>query len=559
MPKYHCASLAAIMHAHGVTDAVLCPGSRDAAIITAIERSGHYRTHVVVDERSAAFIALGLASASGHPVAVVCTSGSALLNFAPAAAEAYYRRIPLILISADRPAEWIDQDDSQTIRQPGALANIVRFQADIHEPHTSDEEWYAARAINDACIAAAGAPVAGPVHINIRINEPISEPQPEVCPPIIRRAPISSSTPYTDTIARAMQGRKVLAVVGFMPSYREDYADIIRLAHTVPTLVEAQSNLAATDSSRLLITRIDATLRLIRDAGSQTHPDLVITMGGALLSRHLKKFLRSCPDTTHHIHVGLTDCSIDCFQHLRLTVPIEAHTFCRQLLEIGIEPSPDYLQLWQSASRQAEKADALWSASTPWSDYCAMRQLFEALPHCHLHLSNGTAVRYAQLFDYRKAYTINSNRGVSGIDGSTSTAIGEAIEYSRRQGNTLTILISGDMSAQYDLGALATESIPPSFRIVVLSNSGGGIFRFIPTTSALPELERNFCGPVKLPLRGLADAFGFDYFEASSSESLAEALPGFLTAESARPAILNIITPPQASADTLKAYFSAGR
>ncbi len=544
------------MHAHGVTDAVLCPGSRDAAIITAIERSGHFHTHVVVDERSAAFIALGIASASGRPAAVVCTSGSALLNFAPAAAEAYYRRIPLILISADRPAEWVDQDDSQTIRQPGALANVVRYQADIHEPHTSDEEWFAARSINDACIAAAGAPIPGPVHLNLRINEPINEPQPQADPPVIRRAAVCSESAATLELAREIHGRRVLAVAGFMSPHSSDTESILRMATIVPTLIEAQSNLGAADSGRHTISRIDATLKLIRKATPEAYPDIVITMGGALLSRHLKTFLRNCPDTTRHIHIGHTDGSIDCFRHLRLTVPVEPGTFCRRLLECGINPSSEYLRLWRNASLQAEANDALRSASAPWSDYAAMSTLFEALPPCHLHLSNGTSVRYAQLFDYRKALTINANRGVSGIDGSTSTAIGEAIVYSRDSNAALTVLITGDMSAQYDLGALATDGIPSRLRIIVLSNSGGGIFRFIPTTSSLPELERNFCGPVRLPLRQLADGFGFDYYEASSAESLKGVLPRFFTAGTHRPAILNIMTPAQASADTLKHYFA---
>ena len=124
--KQTCTIVADLLHAWGVEDVVLSPGSRNAPLIMSIVRSGRFRTHVVIDERSAAFIALGMSLASERPVAAVCTSGTALLNYAPAVAEAYYRRVPLIAVSADRPLRWIDQDDSRTIRQAGCLGNIVR-------------------------------------------------------------------------------------------------------------------------------------------------------------------------------------------------------------------------------------------------------------------------------------------------------------------------------------------------------------------------------------------------------------------------------------------------
>lgn len=169
----------------------------------------------------------------------------------------------------------------------------------------------------------------------------------------------------------------------------------------------------------------------------------------------------------------------------------------------------------------------------------------------NLQLSNGTAVRYAQLFNNGHIHRIDCNRGVSGIDGCTSTAIGAAKAYSGP-----TVLVTGDMSAQYDMGALAVPDIPADFRIVVLNNGGGGIFRFIRSTSGLAELERYFVGDVRLPLASLAEAFGFGYCEVSSAEDFEAVADKFFNSKSSRPAIMNIITPGQESADTLREYFS---
>ena len=158
-----------------------------------------------------------------------------------------------------------------------------------------------------------------------------------------------------------------------------------------------------------------------------------------------------------------------------------------------------------------------------------------------LHLSNGMVVRYANMCGCPDAARIECNRGVNGIDGATSTAIGASMTY-----DGITLLVTGDMSAQYDLGALAAPGIPPRFRMAVLNNSGGGIFRLIKSTRDIPEMERWLAGDVRLPLRQLADGFGFDYYEVTDEETLRRCVGSFF-ADRERPAILNIITPPRGS------------
>ena len=210
----------------------------------------------------------------------------------------------------------------------------------------------------------------------------------------------------------------------------------------------------------------------------------------------------------------------------------------------------NYSDDWLAIAAKADARLTSFLDDCPWSDFLAAATIMRLIPReWHLQLSNGTSIRYAQLFDYSKFDSIECNRGVSGIDGSTSTAIGSHVHF-----DGVTLLMTGDMSAQYDVGALALNEITPRFKMAVLNNGGGGIFRFIKSTSALDELEECFAAKVNLPLKQLADAYGFAYFEADNEETLISEFSRF-AGEKSRPAILNILTPPQTSAQILKQFF----
>lgn len=558
--KAFCREIAALLAAHGVADAVLCPGSRNAPLIVAINREPRIRAVTVIDERSAAFIALGIARELGRPVALVCTSGSAVLNFAPAVAEAYYRQVPLIVISADRPAEWIDQDDSQTIRQIGILANIAKYSCNVPvergEGINSPLGWYANRTINDALLEASARP-AGPVHINVQLDVPLGGMVD--CPPCEPRA-INTVKPQNElsssqlsSLIDELSGKRVLIVVGFMPPNPRLSEALCRLA-SLPNFAvmhEAQANIRIG-----AIPKIDSALStLTEEEKADLLPDLVITLGGSLVSRFVKKWLRSGSylqgGSLRHWHVGCQPHSVDCFMCLEKRIEMDAAAFVSQLAESVASSKSDYSRRWSEVVAKADALDAAYAEHAPWSDYKAMSMLMPRIPgNWHLQLSNGTAVRYAQLFDYGHIARIDCNRGVSGIDGCTSTAIGTA---SVSEG--VTLLVTGDMSCQYDIGALAATCISPRFKMAVLNNGGGGIFRFIDATSRLDELDERFCCQINLPLRQLAEAYGFAYFSAASIDEFEQAWPLF-AAERERPVILNIITPPQQSAEVLKSYFT---
>lgn len=525
--KHTCLILAALLHDYGIRRIVVSPGTRCAPVVSALHRSGNFEMTTVIDERSAAFIALGMAAASRKPVALVCTSGSAMLNYGPALAEAYYRNIPLIAITADRPAEWIDQLDGQTVRQNGALSAVTRRNVDIPVEDGSPKQlFYVNRLLNDALQAACAQPY-GPVQINIQLAAPLIElrefPENVYAEKIEVFCPSYSPAPAVirQILGPAQRASKLLIVLGGMcpdEALAETLKSIAEI-HGAMILAEIQANIDSPNPASFE--------KRMRDLPV---PDTVITAGGSIVSARLKAWLRALGKSTRFVSVGQYDNIVDTYLHSAVQARMSDNEFFSALNQTLPEYCLD--KKW--------KSEFLSFRSEPTKDETAL--LLEAvLSHAgdfDVHFGNGMAIRYAQSSGFRTEGTVFCNRGVNGIDGSTSTAIGSAIVSERP-----TLLITGDMSAAYDIGALATRQIPASFRIAVINNGGGDIFRRIPTTGPLPERERFFSVRPRLPLAQLAEAYGFSYLEASSPSD--EAIVRFFDEDSS-PTILNLkITPYQ--------------
>ncbi len=556
--KTSCNIIVELLLRHGVKHIVLSPGSRNAPLIVAAARCEALKKTVVVDERSAAFIALGIASVSNEMVALVCTSGTALLNYAPAVAEAYYRHIPLIVISADRPVEWIDQDDSQTLRQYEALANYVKRSYNIPaDCDTDTARWYVNRVVNDALLTA-NSGCKAPVHINVQLDEPLNGIAEYPGTDIRSIGMLAYDNRISQDVLAHLSEKinnagKVLVIAGFHnpDKWLEKALDSMGGLPNVAVMCESIANMRG----NRMINCIDRTLSVMNDyEKDEMCPDIVITFGGALVSRHIKAYMRKYRPKEHW-HVAVSDATIDCFQSLTMRIGVEPVDFFGQLSPLLSSSScSSYSRRWIDFYERALISHDSYVTSAPWSDLKAFSIIFDSIPgDWNLQFSNGTAIRYAQLFDNYRCHRNDCNRGVSGIDGCTSTAIGASLGY-----DGTTLLVTGDMSAQYDVGALACDAISPRFKMIVICNGGGGIFRFINSTSSLPELERYFAVMPNLPLRNLAEGYGFAFYEASGIDDLQMSLSAFIE-ESERPAILAVNTPAEASALVLKNYFKRNK
>ncbi len=353
--------LVAVCVAKGMRDFVLAPGSRSAPLTIALSARADVTCRVVYDERSAGYIALGLAQQLGRAVGLVCTSGTAAVNFGPAVVEAYYQRIPLLVLTADRPPEWIDQQDNQAIHQHALYAPHVRasFTLPLDDGHP-DTAWYVQRIASQAVDLAQGWEP-GPVHINVPLREPLYPPPGHRAAPlaalplqVMAAAPTLHEDAWAPLLAQWRAAPRKLIVAGQHPP--DD------------PLFYALSKLLAADPSAALFADITANLHILmqgspqrdlalgsRDAATLAalHPDLVVNFGGQVTSKYLKKLLRSQPAPLWHVRPSLV--APDTYQTLRTVIPMQPGAFFAQLVErlgIGERSAKDATQRRKGASSQ---------------------------------------------------------------------------------------------------------------------------------------------------------------------------------------------------------------
>ncbi len=563
----YCRQIISLLHSHGVQTAYCSPGSRNAPLLLALDECDDIEKHIVIDERSAAFQAYGCSLIEQNPVALFCTSGTAVLDYAPAVAEAYYSGVPLIVISADRPREWIDQEDSQTIRQSGVLSHFVKGSYDVRaipegslREYTEDVKWTVNRTVNEALIKALeGKP--GPVHINVQLAEPLGEttdrPLASQRSVSLISASESLSQETLKMLALEISKSKVMLVAGFSaPDHVLDKA--VRTFASLLNVVVMAETIANLHDPQPMSSMIDSVLcDMSQEDKERMRPDVVISIGGALVSRILKQYLRDYPPRQHW-SLGYSNYFCDCFKSLTQKIEISPAPFLRQICgavrKTRIKIESDYSSSWHDLRIMAAKRSKEYIASSDWSDLKALDYLFRHLKLDNLFVSNGTAVRYSQILPHT-SHAEYCNRGVSGIDGSTSTAVGAAWAY---RGNTT--LLSGDISWIYDSGASALNDIPLDMRMIVINNSGGGIFRFIKSTSCIPEetREKYFCVRNLPDVSAIASAYGIETMEASDMDQLKEGVE-WLSEDSDLPRMLIVVTPPKESAEILAGYFSKNK
>jgi 2-succinyl-5-enolpyruvyl-6-hydroxy-3-cyclohexene-1-carboxylate synthase len=486
---------------YGVRHVVLSPGSRNAPFLISFPSSGKFKCYTIVDERSAAHFALGMARKTGEPVAMACTSGTAALNYAPAMAEAYYQQVPLIAITADRPPEFVDQADGQTIRQPGVFGNFVRYQCQL--PAGKPEEgdvWLTRRMLNEAFHCALGS-VRGPVHINVPFREPLYNTVPvdsESASVVVQR---SENHTVSEELLTQLKGeisghQRVMLIIG-ATSPDATLTQLIR-ALVAKGVVVITENLSNIDESGVF-ENTDRVLEGFSGRDEEFAPDVLITLDTPVLSKKIKQRIRKHSPQLHW-QFSNHEVLIDTYQCLTRQIAGNAIQTLSLLFE-RLNTFPDsYQQSWQRAKAIAHERHQNFLENVTWSDLKVFDILSLLMPgKQEVHFSNSTPVRYGQLFDWPKQVTFYANRGTSGIDGCLSAAAGASVA-----GPQPVTLITGDLAFFYDSNGLWHKYLPPSFRVIVINNGGGGIFRFIPGPSETPQLEDFFEAQGTHQCRGIA-------------------------------------------------------
>ncbi|MDO4750525.1 MAG: 2-succinyl-5-enolpyruvyl-6-hydroxy-3-cyclohexene-1-carboxylic-acid synthase [Akkermansia sp.] len=523
--------LVALMREHGITRFVACPGSRNAPIVATVCASEGFECRSITDERSAGFIALGWAAQANAPVAVCVTSGSALSNLHPAFSEAAYRNIPLLVISADRPTAWIGQQDGQTMPQPGLFRNLSRKNVNL--PENDEDGWHTNRLINEALLELTHRE-GGPVHINVPLSEPLFETTdaPLPSPRVVLRTELASMNADEEQelleIVAALPKRMILLgqmqqAVYFPPEISEDHAFAIVGEHLCNT-------------PGLHCTRPDTLIGGDADFPLLPSPDLLITMGGCIVSKRLKQMLRKNPPAQHW-HLSRNGEVCDTFCCLTRVIEGDPQELLELLAAFAEDGDEAYSNLWRTAPAEFR------------APHCGMRmvgELMATMPDSSvLHLANSSAVRYAQLFPLKENVSVQCNRGINGIEGSLSTAIGYAAADARLQ-----YLVIGDLSFFYDMNVLATQNIGKNVRILLLNNSCGGIFKLLPTPD-IAEVE----APHNTTAEAWARACGFCYKAVIHEHDWPEALRLLSCSHSDAPVLVEAFTDSNEDARILRNFY----
>ena len=537
-------SIIEICLAKGVTDIVISPGSRNAPLTIGFANNPNFTCYSIADERCAAFFAVGMAQQLRKPVAVVCTSGSALLNYYPAVAEAFYSQIPLVVIAADRPHDKIDIGDGQTIRQENVYANHILFNANLLEDASSEND----KLINDAINIAVTSK--GPVHINAPFEEPLYETVSKLSIGVNvygttrEEFPLGSMDPY---VAKWSASTKKLVLVGVNTPNNIDKAIIEQLAKdpSVVVMTETTSNL----HHESFLENIDTIITPFNQEDFEAwRPEILLTFGGLVVSKRVKAWLRKYSPAEHwHIdHLR----AYDTFGCLTKHFVAEPNDFLSMFLRQSIAPESTYREMAQKIKALRKIKHYEYLAKVPFSDFKAFEIILPTLPdNSQLQISNSSPIRYTQLFDINPSVEVFCNRGTSGIDGCTSTAIGAAVGSGKE-----TILITGDVSFFYDSNALWNNYIPKNFRIIIINNGGGGIFRILPGHDETPVFNTYFETAHKLTAEHLAKMYGFSYQVANDVASLKNELTTFMQ-NSSQPKILEVFTPMLENDKILLQYF----
>lgn len=523
---------------------VISPGSRNAPLTIGFSNHKDFETLSIVDERCAAFFALGIAQQTLKPVALVCTSGSALLNYYPAIAEAYYSQIPLVVISADRPAHLIDIGDGQTIRQENVFKNHILYSANLKEFDAENTIKALSKAFSLL------RQVKGPIHINAPFNEPLYETVATMNDFrfIAEESDLQDTIDYENLASQWNSAKKKMILVGVHSpnAALEILLDKVADDPSVLVFTETTSNLY----NKRFVNSIDNLIfNLTEEEFTSLQPDILLTFGGMIVSKKIKKFLRDY-SPKEHWHVNELR-AFDTYQVLSKHLKIDSHSFFKHFCElVDYDNKSTYESTWTHYKQRIREKHNHYIKTAPYSDLKVFEQVLKVIPDfSEVQFSNSAIIRYSQLFEMNSTITVFCNRGTSGIDGSTSTALGAA--YATQKPTTL---ITGDLSFFYDSNALWNNYIPSDVRIVIINNSGGGIFKIIPgpkKSTALKYFETPHC----LTAEHLCVMFGFEYSTAHNLKTLAEEVVGFYD-KSGKPKVLEVFTPSDLNDLVLKEYIN---
>lgn len=537
---------------HDLDTVIISPGSRNAPIILSLTKNKKINCYCISDERSAAYFALGFSQYTKKPVGLVCTSGTAVLNYAPAVAESYYQNIPLVLFTADRPPEWIDQSDNQSIRQSNIYNNFIKGSFELPvETENNDDLWFNNRVLSQAIDYSCQIPP-GPVHINIPLREPLykSDNNYNSSPKTIntiQSLSVLSDKDMSDFQKKWKKYSKKMILCGIAEMDIENNSVLLKLSED-PSVIIIAENLSNISGENIIHSPEKLLAGLSDEKKALFQPELLLSTGQSVVSKELKKYLRDF-SPEEHWYISEAGQYIDTFKCLRSIVKSKPAYFLKGLVGVNSNINSQYSERIHKLRRNINKLHQNFLRKTEYSDLKVFDIILKSIPEdTILHLGNSTPVRYSQLFETRADIIYYSNRGTSGIDGCISTAAGSAGASKKN-----TVVIIGDISFLYDSNSLWNNSIGENFRIIVINNNGGNIFNLIKGRNLDNKLKKYFQAPHDVKINAIAEAYGISHNSCGNIEELKYCINDFFRSKG--PVILEIKTDSELNTKVYSDYF----
>ena len=518
----------------GITTAVISPGTSHDAIVRSLEEDGGFHTYNVVDERSAAFFACGLAQEQHKPIIICCTAGTAAINYLSGITEAYKRNLPLVVVTADKNPHYLNQVEDQMVEQITPFQSVTKYNCCLPLIRNENDRWYCKRLINEALLEI-GHHGNGPVHIDVPIEEGMfaignvftTKDLPEF--ELINRYELSDPAVNWDGIFSELREKRIMIISGQDTApdpVKAELLESIFNRYNCVIAVDKLSNLHCEGSLEVSL----ATKRMQNNYGA-LQPDVVISLDGA--ATDYKFILKRKDYPFKHWTVNEHGTVCDPFKKLSAVFEGSTVSFLAKMAMYGAECDHSYYDQWKACVEQFTVPEF------EYSNAYAINRLMGRIPAgSNLNISNSSPIRLAQFFELNENVTVFCNRGVNGIDGCASTFIGQAAASP----NKLNYLIIGDLSFFYDLNSIWNRYVGSNVRIMLSNNGGAALFHFNQGLKNFPTLNENVAAEHFSKAQGWVESQGFTYLSAHDKESFDEALEAFMVKESDRPIFFEVFT-----------------
>lgn len=572
--------LVSLLKQHNIRHLVLSAGTRHVPLAHSVENDDFFKCYSVVDERSAGYFALGLAKELGEPVAIACTSSTATCNYVPPIAEAYYQKVPLLVLTGDRDPYCLNQLEDQMINQVDMYKNFCKKCVSLPIVENDKDVWYCQRLINEA-ILELNHHGAGPVQINFPINQSIEDIADASIPELplynkIERCEMGKDEDlWMQKAEKLKKAKRILVLCGSaVPASKklEQAMDAFAERYNCVISTEHLSNVHCKNAVNTYLVAEAISANVLR----KMSPDIVIFLGGNFLSR-IKVQLRVIKDSCESWIINDDGAVMDPFQNLTNVFECPPEYFFDFFAEQNLTGSNDreleneFTALrakikvpdpYKLAARVNQLAinDAKFKKLPPPDDlmpenylsaFLAMYGLTKAVPENSLiHLSILNSTRITQMFDLDPSVTVFSNIGTDGIDGSMSTFLGQARVHPDRQ----CFLIIGDLSFFYDMNSISMRDIGPNVHILLVNNGGGAEFYFSMGPSRLPNIDRHISAAHEKSAKDWILSNHFRYLTATNAQELDAAMPQFVDANADRPVVMEVFTDKTNDIKVLKGF-----